>query len=161
MDTARPIDGCPGFFVTRDGRVFGPRGEKAQSTMKGYGYKYVSFWKDGRSYKRTVHSLVAEAFIGKVPKGMHVMHGPGGKLDNRVENLSIGTPKQNAADKRRDGTHQSGHLVPVAKLTPYEVMHIRTHKGAYRGVQRDLALAYGVVESVICNIMRGNTYPSL
>lgn len=44
-----------------------------------------------------VHRLVAEAFLGPLPKGFHTMHLDGNSLNNRLENLRYGTAKENAA----------------------------------------------------------------
>ena len=51
-----------------------------------------------------VHRLVAIAFLGPCPSGHEVCHGPNGKLDNSVPNLSYGTRSQNQLDRYRDGT---------------------------------------------------------
>lgn len=45
-----------------------------------------------------VHQLVAEAFLGPQPKGLHTCHGVKGKLCNEATNLTYATPKQNQAD---------------------------------------------------------------
>jgi hypothetical protein len=45
------------------------------------GYAYYSTWEGGRSYPRTLHSLLVDA-----PKGAHIDHINGDKLDNRQEN---------------------------------------------------------------------------
>lgn len=59
----------------------------------------------GAKHKRcTVHRLVAVAFLGPCPSGQEVRHGPSGKQDNRLTNLSYGTRSQNQLDRYRDGT---------------------------------------------------------
>src|SRR5699024_2829267 len=42
------------------------------------------------------HRLVAEAFIGEIPKGYVVNHINGIKHDNRIDNLEIITEKENS-----------------------------------------------------------------
>lgn len=153
--TERPIKGWPGYFITDRGRVLGPKGDKAQSTMKKSGHKYVSFWRDGKAHKEYVHRLVASHFIGNIPAGMQVCHGPGGPADNRLENIRIDTPKGNALDRRRDRTEVRGEDCWNAKLTQLDVDYIRSRRGEYRGVQRELASEFGVSESRISVIMRG------
>jgi len=54
---------------------------------------------------RTVHSLVAEAFIGPCPAGLETRHINGDAGDCHVENLKYGTRSENAEDSKRHGTH--------------------------------------------------------
>jgi hypothetical protein len=51
--------------------------------------------------KRTVHSLVLEAFVGPRPDGMQGRHLNDVPGDNWLGNLAWGTPTQNAADRDR------------------------------------------------------------
>ena len=50
------------------------------------------FDKNKRKTKR-IHVLVAEAFIGEIPRGYHVHHKDGNKQNNIVSNLEIIHPK--------------------------------------------------------------------
>ncbi len=65
----------------------------------------VRLSKNGKKKNFEVAVLVAEAFLGPRPKGLCVLHGPLGGLNNCVENLSYGTYFQNAGPERlRDNT---------------------------------------------------------
>jgi hypothetical protein len=64
------------------------------------GYRCVSL--DGRR-ARTIHSIVAEAFIGPRPDGMEVNHIDGDKTNNAVSNLEYVTRKRNMAHARETG----------------------------------------------------------
>lgn len=59
---------------------------------KGEGYDYVSLGKAGT----TIHRLVYETFIGKIPKGMEVNHIDENKKNNCIWNLNLMTRKENA-----------------------------------------------------------------
>ena len=62
----------------------------------------------GREHIYASHAVL-EAFVGPRPEGMVACHGPGGSLDNRLENLEWGTQKKNSGeDKLRDGTDARG-----------------------------------------------------
>lgn len=71
------------------------------------GYRQVGVHLSGRQVTRTVHSLVANAFLGPRPDGEEVRHLNGDQSDNRPANLAWGTPLQNKADQRRHGTHHN------------------------------------------------------
>lgn len=62
------------------------------------GYKIISAQKNRRKRTRTVHQLVAEAFLGHIPCGMKLVvnHINFIKTDNRVENLEIVTVRENS-----------------------------------------------------------------
>ena len=56
-----------------------------------------------RKHARGAHVLVALAFIGPRPEGLHVNHIDGDKLNNAVSNLEYCTPKENTAHAFRAG----------------------------------------------------------
>jgi hypothetical protein len=56
--------------------------------------------RDGRRHRFNVHTLVTRAFLGPLPAGHEVCHGPGGALDNRLVNLSYGTHAKNMGEDR-------------------------------------------------------------
>lgn len=60
------------------------------------GYMYVGLKQNGKQKQHRVNILVYESFIGPVPEGMHINHINEDKTDNRLENLNLMTPKQNA-----------------------------------------------------------------
>jgi len=70
-------------------------------------YLMVVLSKEAKHTNRTVHSLVAASFLGPCPDGCEVLHGLGGKLDNRLRNLKYGTKSENQFDRLRDGTQNN------------------------------------------------------
>ena len=69
------------------------------------GYPFVKLSNQGKNQVRTVHSLVAETFIGTRPDGMEVCHNDGDRANNHLDNLRYDTPSENELDKLRHGTH--------------------------------------------------------
>lgn len=59
------------------------------------GYAYLSLYKDGRKRNRTIHQLVAAAFIPNFQYGQHINHIDGNKLNNAVTNLELSNPVHN------------------------------------------------------------------
>lgn len=81
------------------------------------GYWTVDFWENGVKIETAgVSRLVAMAFLGPPKPGEIVLHGPRGKGDNSLANLSWGTYRQNALDKIRDGTLYKGEKHHKAKF---------------------------------------------
>jgi len=103
-----------------------------------------------RCRRYRVHILVAAAFLGPRPTGMHILHGPNGKQDNSVENLSYGTPKENALDRARDGTIRS-------KLSTEQVIEIRTLLNQ-KDTCTSLAQRYKVSVKAISDIKNGRKW---
>jgi hypothetical protein len=103
----RPVRGYEDIYtVSRLGNVRSLRSGKLLVFSTAQYYLRVTLSRDGRSGKRKVHQLVAEAFLDPPAQpGMVVAHGPGGHLDNSAANLSYKTQRENLVDdRRRDGT---------------------------------------------------------
>tara|TARA_R110002049_G_scaffold246694_1_gene420804 strand:+ start:298 stop:795 length:498 start_codon:yes stop_codon:yes gene_type:complete len=66
-----------------------------------YGYLVVCLRKDGKTKVRTVHQLVAEAFLNHVPCGFKIIvnHKNFIRHDNRAENLELDTNRNNTNKK--------------------------------------------------------------
>ena len=73
--------------------------------VKSSGYHQVALYKNGKATNRSVHRLVVEAFIGKIPKGMEVNHKDGNKLNNQLDNLEIVTKSENMKHAIQMGLH--------------------------------------------------------
>ena len=123
-----------------------------------YGYRRVSMYRDAKHTLRSVHILVAAAFLGPRPEGMEVRHGPNGKLDNTLANLSYGTPIENARDRKRDGTHCEGTRLPQAKLTEDAVRECRARYAAGGVTHQLLADEFGVGQGAMWCAISGKTW---
>jgi hypothetical protein len=84
----KDIEGYEGAYsVCDDGRVWSVKSQKfLKQTKQNKGYLYVSLCKDGVPMKRTVHRLVASAFI--TGSGI-VNHKDGNKENNNLSNLEV------------------------------------------------------------------------
>lgn len=58
-------------------------------------YERVSFYEGSRKFKRMVHTVIAETFLGPKPDGYEIDHINTNKLDNRAENLHYVTREDN------------------------------------------------------------------
>lgn len=99
---------------------------------------------------KPIHRLVMEAFVGKAPPGMEVLHRNGIPTDNRLTNLRYGTRTENILDVYYQGKRWR-------KLSIEDVEEIRF--GLYCGIcGRELARMYNVAESAISSIKRGRSF---
>lgn len=81
------IIGFDGYFVNKKGDVMGRQGKILKPADNGTGYKIVILRKGNKSYARTVHRLVAEAFIENPDNLPEVNHKDENKANNSAENL--------------------------------------------------------------------------
>jgi len=110
-----------GATATRKGRLL-------TQVLKNSGYFAVTLTNGVDRPQITIHRLVARAFIGECPIGLHVLHNDGDKLHNHHSNLRYGTPAENVADTAKHGRQRAGAAHPMAKLDEDAVRHIRTSK---------------------------------
>lgn len=86
----------PNHSVSNYGRVVSHNTDSVLRTrLSGWGYEQVVLYSNGRHVTKTVHRLVAEAFIPGWDEGLHVNHIDGDKRNNFEENLEWVTPSEN------------------------------------------------------------------
>jgi hypothetical protein len=129
-------------------------------------YIRVTLMDKGREYRENLHVLVLAAFVsGRPARGMQARHLNGDPLDNRLENLAWGTPKQNGEDKVRHGRSLKGEKNnlygnirfrggknPMAKFTEEDVRDIRSAAAAGQSTA-EIARARGVTYQAIYAIV--------
>jgi hypothetical protein len=118
------------------------------------GYEVVHLNVDGVRTARTVHSLVANAFLGACPVGMEVCHFDGNKRNNVLTNLRYDTRRANREDARRHGSLAVGERIAQSKLKPADVLKIR----ASRKSAVETANAFGVSRGQVNRIWRGDAW---
>ncbi|OJW10301.1 MAG: hypothetical protein BGO49_07070 [Planctomycetales bacterium 71-10] len=158
-DEFRPVQGYPGYRVSRDGRVescWTRRGRLCIPTEAWHplkpilrdGYPTVNLAKGGKKTACKIHRLVLEMFVGPCPPGMVACHGDGDRANNDVTNLRWDTPQANSQDALLHGTRAMGTRCGATKLNENDVVEIRRMRG--EGVSTgDLARRYGVTRKNI------------
>ena len=81
------IKGFEGYQITDDGRVWSKKTNKWIKSALCKGYKHISLRKNGFTYTKFIHKLVAEAFIPNLENKPEIDHKNTDRTDNRVENL--------------------------------------------------------------------------
>lgn len=108
---------------------------------------------DGKTKKhRTIHSLVAEVFIGPRPKGYDVMHLDGNRRNNAVTNLRYGTRSENLRQ-----TYDYGGKAGPGKLTKEQALDAKRQLSIGTSLPV-IAAKFGVTPSAIGHIKDGKNF---
>ena len=92
----RPIPNCPRYYATEDGRIWSDKTKRyLKPCISNSGYQMVNICINGKSNVKTVHRLIALAFVPNTDNLEMVNHKNENKLDNRPENLEWVTRSQN------------------------------------------------------------------
>lgn len=175
----KPVVGYEGYYeASSGGRIrsldrivvrsvgnFHREGALLNPSLNAYGYLRVALSVGGVGRTRTVHSLIAQAFLPNPPgevsaksDGWSINHIDGIKTNNRVENLEYVTKSGNIrhAWENKLLSH-SGMKNSQATLTDQDIRDIRA---AYAGgePQSSLRARYGKSSSTISYIVRRITW---
>jgi hypothetical protein len=168
---------CPGFEgwyqvsdlgrvrrVTRGKGTYFGRIRNARPTSKGY--LLVNLYKAGKQYARTVHRLVALAFIPNPLSLPEVHHVDEIKAHNWADNLEWLSKPEHAKKTFQSGLKPSGETHGQAKLTWEQVTKIRSRylpglNSRQRGNGALLAKEFGVSQTAVLLIVNGKTWKSL
>lgn len=163
----RPIPGFEGLYevssegrvrsldricLGRDGREELHHGGVLTPQVLKNGYLEVTPCKDGKRKHRTVHSLVAEAFLGPRPAGLDVCHKDGDRSNNAADNLEYGTRSKNLRDCYSYGGRKGN-----GKLFREDVLDIKRRIAAGESCGA-LAKEFGVNSAAIYHIRNGTSF---
>jgi hypothetical protein len=112
----KEINDFPGYFITEDGKVYSAKKTKLISYKEGFvsyldynnlrelkqkinkkGYYTIHLQKDGKSYTKTIHRLVAETYTPNPNNLPQVNHIDENKLNNCATNLEWMNNQQNTS----------------------------------------------------------------
>lgn len=147
-----------GCEVSSFGRVKGKRVDFLKPSMQYNGYLAVGI------NRKTIHihRLVGEAFLGDIPKGMHINHKDGQKTNNFSDNLEIVTPSENALHALAMGllVPRKGEESALSILKEIEVLEI--YELIKRGVSNEeISKKYNVYSGHISSLRHGHRWTEL
>lgn len=124
-----------------------------------HGYKRVCLCKGGKVYYKTIHFLVAQAFIENPKNHTIINHKDGNKLNNNISNLEWCTAAYNIRHAIRTGliSTQDGQKSRKSKLTEIQAKAILLSDETIQS----LASRYGVSASTINAIRNGTNWKHL
>ena len=116
----------PNYEVTRSGSVRNSKtGNVLKPSLNNSGYLFVNMGPKHHRFSRSVHRLVAEAYVDGYAPGLDVNHKNGDKQDNRAENLEFCSRSENIRHAYRTGLAK-GHKVDYAGTQPKRVKIVET-----------------------------------
>ncbi len=122
------------------------------------GYGLAKF--SSRTYYAHRLSYMAFNNVGSIPAAMHVRHKcTGDKTCCSPHHLELGTAKQNAADRRRDGTQIRGENSRSAKITEETAHAIIASKGT--GTVKERAARFGASTAIVYAIDKSKSWKHL
>ncbi len=129
---------------------------KEELTWKGL-YEHVNAGGKAKS----VHRLIALAWIPNPENKPQVNHKDGVRSNNNVSNLEWVTNKENKIHAVENGMHtyHKGEDVSCAKLTTADVIYIKEQLKSYkRGMISALGKKFGVGKTTISEIKAGRSW---
>jgi hypothetical protein len=181
----REITGFPGYEVSNTGRVASvdrthlriqptnliehivrlKRKELKQIQVKNQcgriACMVVTLCVNGERFRRRVHALVLNAFVGPCPDGMEGCHNDGNPMNNRVGNLRWDTHANNMLDQEMHGTkfpppHKYGEDHHNVTISDADVEMLRKHHFKLGDIKM-FAERFGVHPNTITRLRLGKS----
>jgi HNH endonuclease len=132
------------------------KGKKFKNTGYGYVVRHVN----GRRKALKAHRVSWELHFGPIPTGMNVLHHCDIPVCANPSCLFLGTHGDNARDRNTKGRQVQGERVHTARVTPTQVVEIRTTYALGGVRQVDLGKQYGLSQSATSALLRGASWKS-
>lgn len=170
MEIWKDINDFPNYEISNFGRVrskthFDSIGRKKEGQylrpgFDGKGnYLHVNLYKNGRSFSKNVHRLVANAFLENPNSYSEVNHIDEDKTNNTASNLEWCSHKYNNNYGSKCG-RSSGEKNAMCKITPAIAIFIKKNHKACGGNMRnkDLADLLNLSPTHVCSIAHGRRW---
>lgn len=162
----KSIEGYEGIYsISNWGNVRNDRTGKFISLF-GDRHFFADLWVDNKKDRKSVHRLVAIAFVPNPSNQPNVLHDNGNGFDNYYKNLKWGTQVENLQDAMRHGTWFKPPLLRGSKNGNSKITEKEAKKIKYllknSGLsQQAIGNLVGVTRSLVRDIKLGNSWKHL
>lgn len=112
----KKVEEFPNYSISDEGHI---RNDVTDHVRKNktdrYGYSFVNLKKGGKTYSRSIHGLVAKAYLSKPEGKDEINHIDGNKSNNSVENLEYVTRSENIKHAFATGLNKHNGYIPSMK----------------------------------------------
>ncbi len=121
----------------KNGMLYNTKAKMLKLGVTGKGYYGVKLCK-GRIKTRTIHQLMAEVFLGHTPNRYKIVvdHKNNDKLDNRLANLQLISPRENSTKDIKRTLPTGVYLKKGNRTNPYysriQIKGKREHLGMFK-----------------------------
>ena len=157
MSRINKIEGYDRYYISDEGEVYSyysnGKSKKLCKRINRTGYYYVNLSKNGRYKSKSIHKLVATAFVDN-PNNLNVVnHKDTNKLNNHPDNLEFTTISGNSKHAYENNllNIRYGEDSNLSKLSEKEVLKIREMNGNMS--QNEIAKKFNVSRSNITQIL--------
>jgi hypothetical protein len=113
-----PIEGFENYLIGEDGRVINSKKDNILTpSLNENGYLYITLWKENRQYPRTVHRLVALAYVPNPDSKPIVNHKDANRANPHKGNLEWVTQSKNIKHAYMLGTMSQKRRLSPEQLT--------------------------------------------
>lgn len=161
MEEWKVIEGFEDYEVSTEGRVWSSKSNKVLKTwVSNCNYELIGLSYNGKTKHKTVHRIVAEAFIPNPYGKKQVNHKDGNKVNNKVTNLEWNTQSENMKHANTKGLtrDRKGDNSFYHKVTSKDVLKIREMYASGSYLMREIGEEFNLSRHAIGDIISGKTW---
>lgn len=99
----RPINEFPTYWINKNGMAVNKTTNKILTPCERNGYLRLNIRWEGKSYRRSLHRVVYETFVGPIPERKVIDHIDGDRANNSLSNLRLVTQSENMYNAMANG----------------------------------------------------------
>jgi hypothetical protein len=154
------------YSATRDGKVYGPKGQEVKGRQNRYGYLQflVGYYTESGIYTRKTvlkHRFIYEALTGTTLEPIEqINHIDGCKTNNTISNLEVCNASHNVQHAFDTGLAKAkqGSDVPWTTLQEEDIRNIIRDISSSNPTNIDIAVKYNTTVSIVSNIRHKNAW---